>query len=66
MITFFPLVPFPVLYAETHYRVIPGIWSRLFRREPEIITDTVWRLDFGHKLPVLLLVKDAHLFPVTI
>ncbi len=51
------------LYAEIHYRgkYLP---SYLFRPFPEIISDIPVRLEPGQKLPVLLLLKDADLFPV--
>ncbi len=51
------------LYAEIHYR-FPGVFSRLFKKEPEIITDVPHRLEPGKKLPVLLFVKDADKYPV--
>ncbi len=51
------------LYAEIHHR-IAGIFSRYFRREPEIIADAPHRLEPGKKLPVFLCIKDAHRFPV--
>jgi len=52
-----------ILYAEIHYR-FPGIYSRLFKKEPEIVADVPHRIDPAQNLPVLLLVKDAHRFPV--
>jgi hypothetical protein len=54
-----------VLYAETHYS-FKGIYSRLKKREPEIIADAPHRVEPGQAVPILLLVKDAHRFPVTI
>jgi len=54
---------FIFLYAEIHYR-IPGLFSRYFRKEPEIIADIPHRLDPEQPLPILILIKDAHLFPV--
>ena len=54
----------PVLgYAEIHYRMqlLP---SRLYMRWPEILADVPFRLEPHAPLPVLLLVKDAHRFPV--
>ncbi|MBN1542739.1 CehA/McbA family metallohydrolase [candidate division KSB1 bacterium] len=51
------------LYAETHYH-FRGIPSRLKKNEPEIVADTPTRLEPGFPLPILLLVKDAHLYPV--
>ena len=52
-----------LLYAEIHYRfkIIP---SRLYQRQPEIIADIPHRLEPGHALPVLILMKDAQRFPV--
>ncbi len=51
------------LYAEIHYhfKIAP---SRLYRRQPEIIADAPRRLDPRQPLPLLLLIKDAHLFPL--
>ncbi|MBN2413854.1 PHP domain-containing protein [candidate division KSB1 bacterium] len=51
------------LYAEIHFR-IPGLYSRYYKKEPEIIADVPFRLDPGQPLPVLILIKDAHMFPV--
>ncbi len=52
-----------LLYAEIHYRfkIAP---SRLYHRHPEIIADAPCRLDPQQPLPILLLIKDAHLFPL--
>jgi len=62
----FWLIPvFFFLYAETHFR-IPGLFSRYYKKEPEIIADVPFRLDPGQPLPVLILIKDTHLFPVTL
>ncbi len=53
------------LYAETHYhfRFAPSL---LYRRRPEIIADAPHRLEPGHALPILVIIKDAHRFPVTL
>lgn len=51
------------LYAEVHYR-IGKIFSRYFAKEPEIVADVPWRVERGQLLPVLLIVKDAHYFPI--
>ncbi len=59
-----PVVLF-FLYAEIHFR-IPFVPSRLFRRAPEIILDVPHRLEPGASLPVLLIIKDAHRYPVTL
>ncbi len=54
----------PVMcYAETHYK-FPLVPSRLWKREPEIIADVPHRLESGAALPVLLIIKDAHRYPV--
>ncbi len=63
----FPLQPeiwFPIfLYAETHYK-FKGIYSRLYKREPEILADAPYRIEPGQPIPILLLIKDAHWFPL--
>ena len=56
---------FPVLYAEIHYR-FNFFFSLLFKSEPEIVSDIPSRIKNKDLLPVLLIVKDAHRFPVTI
>ncbi len=53
----------PLLYIEMHYRWLPGA-SRYYRREPEILADLPSRIAPGQKPPLLLLVKDAHRFPI--
>ncbi len=64
MTNFFPEYLFPIiLYAETHYK-FKGIYSRFFKREPEIIADAPIRVEPGQAIPVLLLVKDAFRFPI--
>jgi hypothetical protein len=50
------------LYAETHYR-FKYFFSFLRKREPEIIADAPHRIDPNSSLPILILVKDADLFP---
>ncbi|MFQ6616900.1 MAG: hypothetical protein ACE5HZ_09095, partial [Fidelibacterota bacterium] len=52
------------LYAELHYRFPFFPFSRYYRKEPEIIADVPRRIDPGLVLPLLVLVKDAHRFPV--
>ncbi len=52
------------LYAETHYRFPLIPFSRYYRREPEIIFDAPHRVQPGLPLPVTLMIKDAHLFPI--
>lgn len=62
----YPLFPLPFLYAETHFRLFKGLWSRLFRKEAEIIADSIWRIDPGLTIPLFIFIKDANLFPVTL
>jgi hypothetical protein len=54
---------FPLLYAEIHYQ-IGHLISLIKKREPECVVDMPHRLEPGHRLPLLLLIKDAHLYPV--
>lgn len=58
----FFLLPF-FLYAEIHYKIW-NIFSRYFKREPEIIADVPHRLGPGQKLPVFMCIKDADQFPI--
>jgi hypothetical protein len=53
-------------YAETHYRFRAVPVSRYYRRQPEIIADLPRRVEPGYDIPVLIIVKDAHRFPVKI
>lgn len=58
----------PALYAEVHYRHGRAP-SLLHRRFPEVLVDVPLRVEPGwenNRIPVLMLVKDAHLFPVTV
>ncbi len=73
MVSIFPyseilsvLGPIVLLYPEIHYvfKYIP--FSRYRRKVPEIIADAPYRVEPGQALPVLLIIKDADLFPVTI
>ncbi|MBL7032756.1 MAG: CehA/McbA family metallohydrolase [Candidatus Delongbacteria bacterium] len=52
-------------YTEIHY-LRPWLpWHPLFRRLPEVVFDTPWRVPQGSThFPLLLTVKDAHLYPV--
>ena len=58
-----PVVLFPLLYAETHYR-FKYFFSFLKKSEPEILADIPHRLEPGAALPILIVVKDANLYPV--
>jgi hypothetical protein len=51
------------LYVETHYR-FRYFFSFLRKHEPEIIADAPHRIDPNQSLPILVLVKDAHQFPI--
>ncbi|MBI2427652.1 MAG: hypothetical protein HYV29_02445 [Ignavibacteriales bacterium] len=53
------------LYAETHYR-FKYFFSFLKKSEPEILTDAPYRLDPNKPLPILLLTKDTHIYPIEI
>lgn len=53
-----------LLYAEIHYRT-PFFKGIIFRKQPEIIFDAPYRVQSDF-IPVILLIKDAHLFPVEI
>jgi hypothetical protein len=58
------MIVFPVfLYAETHYR-FKYFLSFLKKSEPEILADLPHRLDPDAALPILLLIKDSHHYPV--
>jgi hypothetical protein len=61
---------FPLLvlgYAEIHYH-LPWLYPLYFRRQPEIIADLPHTLDQSRsrKLPLLIIIKDAHLYPITL
>jgi hypothetical protein len=56
-----PLIP--PLYAETHYR-FRYFFSYLRKHEPELLADAPFRVEPGHPIPILILAKDAHHFPV--
>lgn len=60
------LLPLAALYAETHYRFRFFPFSRYFRRQAEIIFDAPFRLEPGLALPVSLIIKDSHKFPLRI
>ncbi len=57
-------IPFFFSYAEIHYHY-RFLYPRYFRKEPEIIADLPIRCirSISSKLPVLIIVKDSHLFP---
>ena len=54
-----------LLYTEIHYRFnLTG--SRYYKNEPEILSDAPIRLEPNKDLPILLLVKDSHKYPITL
>jgi hypothetical protein len=53
------------LYAETHYK-FRYFFSWLRKKEPEIVVDAPRFVEPGKPVPVLVLVKDAHRYPVTL
>lgn len=52
-----------LLYAETHYRFKYFV-SLLKKPEPEILVDAPHRIDPDRPLPIMILVKDADLYPI--
>ncbi len=52
------------LYAEIHCR-LPILKGLLYKKEPEIIFDAPYRVQTDY-LPLLLIIKDAHWFPITL
>ncbi|NQT65217.1 MAG: CehA/McbA family metallohydrolase [FCB group bacterium] len=64
---FFTSVPLLISYAEIHFH-LKYLFPRYYRKEPEIITDIPIRVIKNHKrtIPLLVIIKDANLFPVTI
>ncbi len=65
MTTVLPLIAFPLLYAETHYR-FKYFFSFLKTSEPEILADLPHRLEPDTSLPILLLIKDSDKYPVAL
>ena len=51
------------LYAEIHSS-LPPIPNTLNNKIPEIIADIPIRINKDEKIPVLVLIKDAHMYPV--
>ena len=57
------LLPFITLYAELHFR-FKWMGSLYYQNEPEILADTPYRIEPGLPIPILLLIKDSHLYPI--
>ena len=54
---------FPLLYAEIHYH-FPYCFSLLHKKEPEIIADAPYRVEPNKDIPILILIKDADIYPI--
>ncbi len=61
---FWSLIPI-LLYAETHYS-FKGVYSRLKKKEPELIVDAPHRIEPGQDIPLLILLKDTDRFPTMV
>ena len=61
------MLAFPLLYAEIHYH-FPFLYPRYYRKEPEIIIDAPIRVCGSRcrNLPIVLIIKDANLFPIVV
>jgi hypothetical protein len=57
------ILPLFFLYTEIHYR-FPFIFSRYFKKEPEILADIPHRIGPNKKIPIMLLIKDADKYPI--
>ena len=52
-------------YAEIHYK-FKYSFSLYYKKEPEIIFDAPYRLTPNKSLPISLIIKDSHLYPIEI
>ena len=59
------IIPSVLLYAELHFR-FKWSHSRYYLREPEILADLPYRVEPDTSIPILLLIKDSHQFPITL
>ncbi|MCX7727524.1 MAG: hypothetical protein N2053_11835, partial [Chitinispirillaceae bacterium] len=57
-------IPFLALYPEIHFRFFRFFPSLLYKKEPEIIFDTPFRLEPDEDLPLFLIINELHLFPI--
>ena len=62
---FAQFLPIVFLYAELHFR-FKWSGSRYFQKEPEILADLPIRIEPNRDIPILLIIKDSHLFPITL
>ena len=60
---FAQIIPTVLLYAELHFR-FKWTGSRYFQKEPEILADLPIRIEPENDIPILLIIKDAHLYPI--
>ena len=70
IIQYFPInaeqiLPLIFLYTEIHHR-FKFFGSKYFKKEPEINADIPHRVEPAHDIPLLILIKDSHKFPVTL
>ncbi len=63
----FASVPFLISYAEIHFH-LKYLYPKYYRKEPEIITDIPIRVikNKNRTIPFLVIIKDAHIFPIKI
>ncbi len=59
------LIPLFFLYAEIHYKLF-GMISFLWKKLPEVIADTPFRVEPNTLIPVFCIIKDADLFPISL
>ena len=59
------IIPIIFMYAELHYKP-KWLWSNYNINEPEILVDTPIRIEPGNDLPIMILIKDAHKYPITL
>ena len=64
---FFASTPLLISYAEIHFH-LKYLYPKYYMKEPEIITDIPIRIikNKNRTIPLIIIVKDANLFPVTI
>lgn len=64
---FYIITIIPILgYLELHYKFPFLSFNRYFIKEPEIFADAPHRINPGSLLPISILVKDAHRFPINL
>ena len=58
-------LPMVIMYAELHFR-FKWTGSRYFQKEPEILADLPIRIEPKNDIPIILIIKDSHLYPITL